>query len=221
MGCCKNCGCSTEEETITPQLAIDGPVAAIARFRSLAECGFFADELTEGASVVCQTRTEDEFDGLTDSWRAWYVLCVQEEDAERAVEFLSKKIAASQNDAPDEFDDDDPEGDDPSGVIETGAEANIPSSGTFDSPSANGSWLVPVLLSGILTAGVVWWLLPQRTATHEIAHEIGRSDQQWTQANSNGRIVRRMQFDRIRGVLQISEDSNGDGKFEHTREFEL
>jgi hypothetical protein len=67
----------------------------------------------------------------------------------------------------------------------------------------------------------VGWLLPQRTATHEIAHDIGRSDQHWTQANSHGRIVRRMQFDRIRGVLQISEDSNGDGKFEHTREFEL
>jgi len=214
MGCCKNCGCSTEDESLTPHLAINGPVVAIARFRSLAECGFFADELTAGAGVVCETRTEDEFDGLTDKWRAWYVLCVRDDDAQKAVEYLSERIAAHQAEPRDEYHDDEPTDDENTGN-------NQPPAETFDSQPSRSGWGVPILLSAIVTAGVVWWLFPQGTITSDVAEELGRSDQQWTQTNSNGRIVRQMKFDRTNGLLRISEDSNGDGEFERTREFEL
>lgn len=215
MGCCKNCGCTTDDEAMTLQLAGDGPVVAIARFRSLAECGFFADELTAGAGVVCETRTQDEFDGLTNTWRAWYVLCARDDDAQKAVEYLSERIAVHQAEPSDEFDHDEPDSEDPDDVVNG-------QSGTFvDSQPSRAGWGVPVLMSGILTAGVLWWLFPQGTITSDIAEELGRSDQHWTQTNSNGRIVRQMKFDRTNGLLRISEDSNGDGEFERTREFEL
>lgn len=213
MGC-KNCGCDTNnsDEVTDPQLAASGPLKAIARFRSLAECGFFADELTAGADIACQTQTQDEFDGLTDAWRPWYVLFVRDEDAEKAINFLGQKISANEQAAPidDQFDENSSEY----------ADAPDPFANQSD-----GSWLLPVLTSVALTAGAMWWLSnawgKPKSENASVVAELARIDQEWTQSSSTGRVVRRMTFDQQEQSVKILEDSNGDGDFDRTQSFDF
>lgn len=218
MGCCKNCGCSTEPEQL--QLAIDGPIVALARFPSLAECGFFADELSAATNVTTETRTQDEFDPLTNNWSASYVLCVHEKDAESAMGFLSQRKVTGE-DAGDEFEED--FSTQPTSRETHQAKLQDADIAAFTQPSLFG-WLIPMLMTAAVAAGGTWLYLEKAKGPNpsgSVVTELERYGRQWIQKNSTGRIVRQMTFDQKSRVMEISEDAEGDGEFERSREFQF
>ncbi|MEX0701665.1 MAG: hypothetical protein WD069_06165 [Planctomycetales bacterium] len=223
------CRCEVEVASSEPRsagqgdpadLEPGGPLAAIARFRSIAEAGFFADELGR-LEIPATVRAEDQFDALRGHWNASFLLlvpAVHHATGGRALQDLIRRSEVDPSD--DEPARDSGWRDDP--AAQDWSEARLDPRLDFepgaDRSSAGLPW-VPVVLA--LTAGsVIAWGLrhfplqaaPQRPAPlterdwNELRQELGTPDRPWTQPTRDGRGVRKLWFDRERNRPVIVEE---------------
>ncbi|MEX0718721.1 MAG: hypothetical protein WD066_19155 [Planctomycetaceae bacterium] len=198
------------------------PLAAIARFRNIAEAGFFAEELAR-RNLPASVRVDDQFDALHGHWNSSFLLLVPAERGEAAALLLQELIRRSEqgedlDDAPSEFDE--------RAFEEFGGHdrhdewhAGTGTAGDFgpvdESRGATVRW-VPLILT--LTAGsvIVWGLrhvelfgAPPGAAPlserewNELRNELGTSERPWTQPTRDGQGLRKLWFDRDRNRVAI------------------
>lgn len=205
----------------------EAPFTAIARFRNIAEAGFFAEELAR-RNVPASVRVDDQFDALRGNWNTSFLLLVPSERAEASAILLQELIRRSEggelDDALpalgtlDEYGLHEREWDDRGGNhYRDEARAGIGTAFEFESEDRGaGIGWVPLILT--LTAGsvIVWGLrhaelwgagpgaapLSEREWI-ELRKELGTSERPWTQPTRDGQGVRKLWFDRDRNRVAI------------------
>jgi hypothetical protein len=188
-----------------PYSEIDGLVT-IARFRSAAEAGYFADELEAAEAVRPVLTISEDFDGIRGHWGAVFLLQVPPSDAKRLSQRLRELIAET-------------------GGIETEEEAtDLP----VELPARSGSWL-PLALAFAAGSAVLFAVqkadrlaaAPARPARvpQELLDRLSEPSGAWVQMlPAGGR--RELHID-ARGLLLLREDRDGDGRFEHSFRYRL
>ena len=73
----------------------------IARFRNVAEAGFFAHELMQRDEIAVTMTADESFDAVNGYWSTHYVLSAPEKVAQRARRSLQDLIQVTESDEPD------------------------------------------------------------------------------------------------------------------------
>jgi hypothetical protein len=204
----------------------------IARFRSIAEAGYFAHELEFNEEISATVRTEESFDALGGAWATRFVLAVPEPWAASAAAALRELIeqteaeataspeqAASRWAAPTSS----------GGEITDLEDDRRVATATLEE---SGVHWVPIVLT--LAAGsVAFWgarklnehqnlqmnPLPAAGWRHEDAwKQLSGGAQPWIQRLDNGG-QRELWFDARRELATLREDTDGDGLFENELTF--
>ena len=207
---CESCLAPVDSSPADEPVADDyhGPMQAIARFRHVAEAGYFAYELREREGVPVRVAPDDNFDAMDGSWSSSFVLMVPEASAAPMAQRLDELVRATQGDEeiwtdrpgdPEEWD---------------------------VAPESGVNW-VPIVLT--LTAGsLAFWMVRQvhdqpRAAAQAAAGQrlpddlwdaLGGTREPWVQRSENGAGTRELAIDRSRRSAVIREDRDGDGVFE-------
>lgn len=190
---------------------------AIARFRSGAEAGYFADELAREADIEGLIKAEDRFDGVHGMGTTDFVLMVAPQKAERASEVLRSLVAQS------DMDEDAATRDEDGNDIPHADEGR---------PVRSGTVWVPIILT--LAAGsIAYWgvhrdqrrvrppglVNRERRQGADLLRTIGLFEEPWVQKLDGA--TRELVFDREAQTATVREDRDGDGIFERTSAFEL
>lgn len=186
-----------------------GPMKAIARFRHVAEAGYFAYELREREGVPVRIAPDESFDAIDGIWSSAFVLMVPEASAAHLAHRLDELVRATQGE-------DEPWTESPS----RGEDWDV-------APERGVNW-VPIVLT--LTAGsIAFWMFRQvhdqpRAAAAQAAEKdrvpdelwdaLGGSREPWVQRIERGPGTREVWIDRNRRSALIREDRDGDGNFE-------
>lgn len=212
------------------------PFSPIARFRSVAEAGFFSSEL-EGA-LGCEVRlTADEhFEAAHAHWNCEFVLSVPEANVDEAAALLETLIGETAGSVFTEYGLTAPSAFEEAVASRTPAsDFQLPGTTPFelhthspgDAPPIN--W-VPVVLT-LAAGGFVFWgahrvhqhLHPPAGRQLPLAdfwHELEGTGDVWIQTTEQG-TVRELFVDADELTAVIREDTDGDGLFEGQRRFEL
>ncbi|MBA3313584.1 MAG: hypothetical protein M3552_17495 [Planctomycetota bacterium] len=184
----------------------DDALVTVARFRSAAEAGYFADELEAAESIRPVLTSVDDFNAMSGFWGAVFHLRVPPAEAKRAAETLRELLAAS----PDEDDEIPPSSDVPDA----------------DSVATQTSWL-PIALAFAAGSALLFAVqrldrgaaAPRQPARvpNQLLDKLAESREPWVQALPNGGR-RELRVQRS-GEFILREDRDADGKFERSRSF--
>lgn len=174
-------------------------LVTVAKFRSTAEAGYFADELETAEQIRCVLTSVDDFDAAAGRWDAMIHLRVADRDAKLAAGRLRELISASAHD------------DDGMPYVRGDADA------MFVAPR---TWL-PIAIAfaaGSLLLFAVQSLeraavMPQgKRASKQLLDVLAASPEPWVQ-NTPGGGRRELSAERG-GEFVLREDRDADGRFE-------
>jgi hypothetical protein len=204
-----------DEESITDPTGL-----AVARFESMAEAGFFADQLVRRHGIETTLSVDETFDAITGHWSVRFILNVPEDQASSASVLLENLVQTHDEDFP--------------------ASPDVPEN-TFDIPADDSPavWQVdeneeagletgmnwfPLVLTLAAGGAAVWGLrawngreaarVLERQHAPDLWDELGHDSSPWIQESEENRAVRKLWVDADgRGAI-LREDRDGDGIFE-------
>jgi hypothetical protein len=181
--------------------------AAIARFQSGAEAGYFADELTRETGIEADVLVREKFDAVHAVWTVDYILQVAPLHSQEATRALQSLVDATGDDAVEE------------------------STGRSVTDIPAGVW-VPLILT--LAAGSIACFgiehldhRPRPPALvvgdgrkpPELWEILGATNGPWVQQLEGGRGVRRLIINPDHRSAVLEEDHDGDGRIDREWEF--
>ncbi|HEX6986241.1 MAG TPA: hypothetical protein VF170_12745 [Planctomycetaceae bacterium] len=181
-----------------------GDLVTIARFRSAAEAGYFADELEADGAARPVLTAVDDFDAMAGHWGSVYLLRVPTADAKRMSQRLRELVAETSDDEESEFE--------RRPAAADGGGSWLPLALAF---AAGSAVLFAVQKADRVAAG------PPRPAgmPDELLDRLGESSRPWVQVlPDGGRLELRTEPG---DVFVLREDRDGDGRPETTTRFRL
>jgi hypothetical protein len=212
-------------------LTSDPTGISVARFESMAEAGFFADQLVRSHKIPTTLSVDETFDAISGHWATRFVLNVPDDFSQKAAVLLERLVQDHEedftdmtnavDDLPDELPSDSlteieddfapawQEGEDGEAALEHGM-----------------SWF-PIMLTLAAGGAAVWGLrewngdhrvhppaVPERQQVHDLWDELGHDSSPWVQNSQESRAVRKLWIDESSGQAVLQEDRDGDGIFE-------
>ncbi len=188
-----------------------GHWVSVARFTSVAEAGYFADRLT-AEQIDCQVQECGDFNAVHGFWERAFVLRVPAESGTRAAQMVEMEIAREE------------------GI--GGAEA---APRYRRSREGAPSLVAPVVLfalglsalAGAIAYTAMPWALKWVASRQPVAptsdsalwQALVEAEGPLVEASAPGKKRRALWHDRNSGRIILDEDSNGDGRIDHRREF--
>lgn len=197
-------------------------IHCLAKFRNLAEAGFFAHELQERAGIPSEIRVEDDFDAISGHWISRFSLVVPQEETERAQEALESCVRQGFEDVPFRE------------VVDSSFETTFADQDLYDGRLVGGArreaksfpWFVIVAFGSVAIVAVtvfdraVPMKKPKIAAKNELFEVLSDQSTPWFQSTPDKRGFRLLRFDPELQKMVLEQDLDGDGVYESSTLFE-
>ena len=218
MAYCRNCGCSVADmkphalcercEASSAAVADADDWVPIARMANLAEAGFLC-ELLISKDVPAKLDQLNDFSTVDGSWQTLFILRVPPDLRTRATDLLRDEVATFNAE----------ENDDNS--RDTAHSETIRSMPRPRIASVAGSLLLLAMVAMSSYAAGRAMGRPSRgpAISSKLWQAISETNQPLIAIWPDGKLQRRLRFDRDRQTLILEDDRDGDGRFDSRREF--